>query len=72
MPPLSWLAWATLYSVLAALPLLETTMYLTSGHSIARVQKWRESHKSFLQWTSGIALVLLTIFLTVVQLGVSQ
>jgi hypothetical protein len=72
MPPLSWLAWATLYSVLAALPLLVTTMYLTSGHSIARVQKWRESNKSFLQWTSGIALVLLTIFLTVVQLGVSQ
>lgn len=72
LPPLSWLGWALLYSVIAALPLLITTMYLTSGHSIARVQKWRESNKSFLQWTSGIALVLLTIFLTVVQLGVSQ
>lgn len=72
LPPLSWFGWSLLYSVLAALPLLVATMYLTSGHSVARVQKWREANKSFLQWTSGIALVLLTIFLTVVQLGVGQ
>lgn len=69
--PSTWLGWATLYSAVAALPLLITTVYFTSGHSVARVQKWRESNKSFLQWTSGIALVLLTIYLTVLQLGVS-
>jgi len=71
LDPSTWLGWATFYSVIAALPLLITTMYFTSGHSVARVQKWRETNKAFLQWTSGIALVLLTIYLTVLQLGVT-
>lgn len=72
LAPSAWFGWATLYSVTAALPLLITTMYLTSGHSVAKVQKWREANKSFLQWTSGITLILLTIYLTVLQLGVSS
>lgn len=71
LPSAGWLGWAALYSTVAALPLLVTTMYFTSGHSVAHVQKWRETNKSFLQWTSGIALILLTIYLTVLQLGVS-
>lgn len=72
LPSSEWFIWSLFYSTVAALPLLVTTTYLTSGHSIARVQKWRESNKSFLQWTSGIALVLLTIYLTVLQLGVAS
>lgn len=70
--PTLWVGWALLYSTIAALPLLVTTMYLTSGHSVARIQKWRETNKSFLQWTSGIALILLTLYLTVLQIGVSS
>lgn len=69
-PPTHWLSWSLAYSTVAAMPLLITTMYFTSGHSVARVQKWREINKSFLQWTSGITLILLTIYLTVLQLGV--
>lgn len=69
LPSAGWFGWATLYSTAAALPLLVTTMYFTSGHSVARVQRWRETNKSFLQWTSGIALVLLTLYVTVLQLG---
>jgi hypothetical protein len=71
-PGASWIVWSSLYSILAYLPLLFVTMYLTSGHSIARVQRWREENKSFLQWTSGVTLVLLTIYLTVLQMGVAQ
>ncbi len=68
-PSSGWFGWALLYSAIAALPLLVTTMYFTSGHSVARAQRWREANKSFLQWTSGTALILLTIYLTVLQLG---
>lgn len=68
--PAGWLGWSSLYSVVAYIPLLFVTMYITSGHSVARIQKWREDNKSFLKWTSGITLVLLTIYLTVIQLGV--
>lgn len=71
-PPSHWLGWSAFYSSIAALPLLITTMYITSGHSVARAQKWRETNKSFLQWTSGVTLVLLTIYLTVLQLGVTS
>lgn len=66
----TWLAWSLFYAAAVALPLIFITLYLTSGHSIARVQKWREDNKRFLQWTSGIALILLTIYLTVLHLGV--
>lgn len=66
----TWLVWSLFYAAAAALPLIFITLYLTSGHSIARVQKWRENNKRFLQWTSGVALVLLTIYLTVLHLGV--
>lgn len=69
LPLSSWVTVSGLYSFLAYLPLLFVTMYITSGHSVARVQRWRETNKSFLQWTSGIALVLLSVFITVMHLG---
>lgn len=70
-PSSGWFGWALLYSTIAALPLLVITMYFTSGHSVARVQRWREANKSFFQWTSGIALILLTFYLTALQMGAS-
>ena len=69
-PSTHWFIWAGLYSLVASLPLLVTTMYFTSGHSVARSQKWREKNKAFLQWTSGIMLLLLTLYLSALQLGV--
>lgn len=69
LPATTWFSWSCVYGFLASLPLIVVTMYLTSGHSIARIQRWREENKTFLQWTSGIALIFLTIYLTVIQLG---
>lgn len=66
----AWLLWSLLYSFLASLPLLFVVFYISSGHSVARVQHWREENKRFLQWTSGIALVMLTVFVAFLQLGV--
>lgn len=70
-PAPTWPVWGVIYGMAASLPLVFVTLYLTSGHSVARLQKWREDNKTFLQWTSGIALVLLTVYLTVLQLGVA-
>lgn len=71
-PSPTWVSWSIIYSLLSCAPLAVVTLYLTSGHSIARVQRWREKNKNFLQWTSGIALILLTIYLVVVQFGATQ
>lgn len=71
-PVTTWLVWSIAYATLASIPLLIITGYLTSGHSIARIQRWREQNKTFLQWTSGFALLLLTLYLTVLQIGASS
>lgn len=71
-PTATWLGWSVLYGIGASLPLLAITGYITSGHSIARVQRWREQSKTFLQWTSGMALILLTVYVTVLQIGASS
>lgn len=65
-----WFGWSFVYAAAAALPLVFITMYLTSGHSVAHIQRWREQNKRFLQWTSTIALLLLTVYLTLLQIGV--
>ncbi len=65
----SWLLLTKIYAFLAVVPLLVTTLYLTSGHSPARLQRWREKNKKFLQWTSGLALIALTFYLTILQMG---
>lgn len=65
-----WTIGSFAYALLAYLPLLVVTMYLTSGHSIARVQRWRETNKSFLQWTSGLMLMVVSTYLVLVQFGV--
>lgn len=70
LSPSTWAVWSIVYAVLAYLPLVVITAYLGSGHSAAGVQRWREKNKNFLQWTSGIMLILLTFYLTLIQFGV--
>lgn len=70
-PTETWLSWSAGYAFTVSLPLLLLTFYLTSGHSIARIQRWREENKHFLQWTSGLMLVLLTLYVVTLQFGVA-
>lgn len=71
--PLSlWLGYSALYAILASLPVFIITGLLSTGTSPAAVQRWREQNKKFLQWTSGILLIILTIFLVVLQIGVPK
>lgn len=69
LDPIGDIPFALTYSVVACLPLFVITGYITSGHSVARVQKWREDNKVFLQWTSGIALLLLSLYFVSLQFG---
>lgn len=68
--PHMWLGWSLAYGFLVGLPLLFITFYLTSGHSLALVQQWREQNKKFLQVVSGIALILLSAYLCLTTSGV--
>lgn len=65
-----WLALSLLYAVAVATPLIFVALYISSGHGLSSVQRWREEAKDYLKWTSATALLLLTLYLTVLQLGV--
>lgn len=59
------LAGLALYTVVASLPLLIIYVVVGGGRSLARVQRWREANKRFLQFAAGSALVLLGGYLYV-------
>ena len=64
-----WLSVALLYAFLVMTPLVFVAFYLSSGHKISAVQRWRESAKDYLRWTSALTLMLLIIYIAVLQLG---
>lgn len=51
------------YGLAAVVPLIVVTVLLGGGHKISTIQRWRETNKQFLQWTCGITLILLGIYL---------
>lgn len=51
------------YSLAAIMPLIAVTVLIGGGYKISTIQRWRESNKKFLQWTSGCALILLGVYL---------
>lgn len=67
-----WLGLSLLYAVVVALPLIFVGLYLAGGHKVSAVQRWREESKDFLKWASAAALVLLTLYLAVLQMGVTS
>lgn len=64
-----WLQLSVGYALAVVLPLIFVAFYISSGHTISSIQRWREDAKNYLRWTSAVALLLLTIYLTVLQLG---
>ena len=57
------LGWALVYVFAVTLPLLAVTFLISSGHRISTIQRWREANKTFLQATSGGALIVLGFFI---------
>lgn len=64
------LAGLSLYTLVSLLPLLIVGGLVGSGHSIAKIQKWRIRNKRFLQFTGGAGLIVLGFYLYVDQITV--
>lgn len=51
------------YTFAATMPLIIITIMIGGGHKISVIQRWREDNKQFLQWTSGLTLILIGVYL---------
>ncbi len=56
------LAGLAFYVAVANMPLLLIVMLIGGGHSVAKIQKWREHNKRFLQFAAGSALIILGVY----------
>jgi hypothetical protein len=50
------------YVVVSLSTLVVIWMLVSGGHKLSEIQKWRETHKSFLQYTAGAGLIILGAF----------
>lgn len=67
--PSNWqLVGIGVYTLFSLLGLLTVWSLVGSGHSLARIQKWREENKHFLQFVSGGALITLSFFVYVTKI----
>lgn len=57
------LAGLIVYTLIATLPLVVILMLVGGGHSLGKIQRWRERNKRFLQFTAGGALIILGFYL---------
>lgn len=67
-----WLRLSLGYALAVAAPLVFVAFYISSGHKISSIQRWREDAKDYLRWTSAAALLFLTLYLLVRQVGTSS
>lgn len=65
----SWTGWIVGYALLVISPLLVLTVLIAGGHKVSTIQKWREANKTFLQFSSGLSLILVAVYLGVLQFG---
>jgi len=65
LPPIWQLIGIGIYTLISMLSLIIVWISISSGHSLSRIQKWRESNKYFLQFASGAGLIVLGFFVYV-------
>lgn len=63
------LSWVVLYSLCATLPLGIIVALLGGGHKLSAIQRWREHNKQFLQYSSGIGLITIALYIVVFYLA---
>lgn len=51
------------YTLISMMSLLIIWAMVGSGHSLSKIQQWREKNKRFLQFISGAALIILGIYI---------
>ena len=57
-----------IYSVISLSSLIVVWVLIGSGHTLGKIQKWRETNKYFLQFTAGAGLIVLGIFVYVYEI----
>jgi len=62
LPGVWQLAGIAIYVIISLSGLFVVSSLIGSGHSISKIQKWREDNKRFLQFSAGSALVALGFF----------
>lgn len=66
IPDVTWrIAGIITYAAISSLPLCIILALVGGGHTVAKLQKWRVTHKRFLQFTAGGSLLVLAAFLFV-------
>ena len=63
LAPLMQLFSIVIYALISLTPLLIVWAMVGSGHSLSKIQQWREKNKRFLQFISGAALIILGAFI---------
>lgn len=72
LPGSSWQLMAIgFYTVISMLPLIIVWMLINGGSSLGAIQKWREENKYFLQFTSGIGLIVIAFYLSINEILVN-
>ncbi len=67
--PYIWqLVGIVVYTLVSLLSLLIVWVLVGSGHNLSKIQKWRESNKYFLQFASGLGLLVLVFFVYVTEI----
>lgn len=59
------------YTLVSSLSLLIVSGLIGAGHSISRIQKWRETNKHFLQFAAGSGMLVLGFYLYVNEVAVA-
>lgn len=65
LPSLWQLVGLVVYTVVSLSGLVIVWMLIGGGHSLSRIQRWREKNKRFLQFSAGSALIVLGFFVYV-------
>lgn len=67
LEPIWQLTGIILYTIISMASLLFIHILISSGFSLSRIQKWRESNKHFLQFAAGSGLLALGFYIYVDQ-----
>jgi len=65
LPGVWQLVGLAVYTIVSILSSLIVWVLVSSGHSLSRIQKWRESNKRFIQFAGGGGLLVLGFFVYV-------
>lgn len=71
LPAMWQIVGVAIYAMISTSSLVVVWIAISSGHSLSRIQKWRETNKKFLQFAAGAGLIVLSVFVYVNEIVVN-